>query len=75
MSVSPSKGSSAVRSSSALQILEQMQLEKAIGLTSTNHNSLCVNPVNGDVVYTAGCFLIIYNPKENKQVHHLQSRS
>jgi hypothetical protein len=43
-----------------------MQLEKVIGLTSTNQNSLCVNPVNGEVVYTAGCFLVVYCPKENK---------
>jgi mitogen-activated protein kinase binding protein 1 len=46
-------------------------LERVLGLTSTNSNSICVNPKTGDVVYIAGCFVIIYNPKENKQTHHL----
>lgn len=43
-----------------------MKLERVIGLTSSNQNSLCVNPKNGDVVYIAGCFLVIYSPKENR---------
>ena len=47
------------------------QLERVLGLTSSNNNSICVNPRNGEVVYLAGCFVVVYSPKENKQVHHL----
>ena len=50
-------------------------LERVLGLTSANSNSICVNPKNGDVCYLAGCFVVVYSPKENKQVQHLQSKS
>jgi len=52
-----------------------MQLEKVIGLSSRNNNSLAVNPINGDVAYPAGCIICVYSPKENKQTKFLFSRS
>ena len=39
-------------------------------MTATNENAVCVNPINGDLCYTSGCFVIIYIPKENKQSQH-----
>ena len=36
--------------------------------------SITVNPVSGDVCYPAGCFLVVYSPKDNKQNHFLKSR-
>jgi mitogen-activated protein kinase binding protein 1 len=36
---------------------------------------MCVNPVNGDVAYLAGCFVVVYGPTQNKQLAHLQSRT
>lgn len=50
-------------------------IERVLGLTSTSVNSVAVNPATGEVCYIAGCFAVIYNPKENKQAHHLQSKS
>jgi WD40 repeat protein len=50
-------------------------VERVLGLTSTSVNSIAVNPVTGEVCYIAGCFAVIYNPKENKQAHHIQSKS
>jgi len=47
-----------------------MTLEKVIGMTASNENGICVNPLNGDLCYAAGCFIVIYIPKENKQSHH-----
>jgi len=53
-----------------------MTLEKVIGMTAANENGICVNPFNGDLCYTAGCFIVIYSPKENKQSqHHVVSRT
>ncbi len=36
---------------------------------------MCVNPVNGEVAYLAGCFVVVYGPTQNKQLAHLQSRT
>jgi len=41
-------------------------LEKVIGMSSKNNNSMAVNPINGEIASTAGCVICIYNPKENK---------
>jgi hypothetical protein len=46
----------------------EMKLEKVIGLSSKGYNSIQVNPVTGDLIYLAGAYLVVYNPKENKQV-------
>jgi hypothetical protein len=46
----------------------KLLLERIIGNT-VNHNS-CVafNPVTGDVAYAAGCVVVVYSPKRDKQV-------
>jgi len=43
-----------------------MQLEKVLGFSSKNNNSVAVNPTTGDLAYPAGCVIVIYNPKENR---------
>jgi hypothetical protein len=50
-----------------------MQLEKVIGYSIRGQNALAINPVTGDIVYPAGCFLVVYSPKENKQTKFLRS--
>lgn len=52
-----------------------MTLEKVIGMTASNENGIAVNPLNGDLCYTAGCFIVVYSPKDNKQYHHVVSRN
>lgn len=59
----------------AIANYEHMQLEKVIGNTSENQNQICVNPRNGDILYIAGCFIVVYSPKENKQIFHLRSKN
>ena len=54
---------------------EEMQLEKVIGTSSKGANSLQVNPANGDVCYLAGSRLVIYSPRDAKQVKFLASRT
>lgn len=50
-----------------------MQLEKVIGTSSKNANALQVNPVNGDLVFLAGSYLVVYSPKDAKQTRFLSS--
>ncbi len=49
-------------------VLLQLQLDRVIGLTSTQHHALAVHPVNGYAVYAAGYLCIVYDPKTNTQV-------
>ena len=44
-----------------------LKLERAIGLTSLSNSSFCSSPTSGDVFYASGCFVVKYNPEENKQ--------
>jgi WD40 repeat protein len=43
-----------------------LQLERVIGLSTLNNASFCSSP-QGDLFYIAGCFVVRYNPEENKQ--------
>jgi len=52
-----------------------MQLEKVIGTSSKSTNSLQVNPATGDICYLAGSHLVIYSPRDAKQVKFLPSRT
>lgn len=39
------------------------------------HNaSFSCNPVTGDIAYPAGCLVVIYNAKRNKQVRFLANK-
>ena len=52
-----------------------MELEKVIGTSSKGANSLQVNPANGDICYLAGSRLVIYSPRDAKQIKFLASRT
>ncbi len=39
-----------------------MTLEKVIGFSSRNVNSISINPTNGDLAYPAGSVVVIYSP-------------
>lgn len=53
----------------------EMELEKVIGTSSKGANSLQVNPANGDICYLAGSRLVIYSPRDAKQIKFLASRT
>ena len=40
----------------------KMILEKVIGFSSRNVNSISVNSTNGDLAYPAGSIVVIYSP-------------
>ncbi|EDV24023.1 uncharacterized protein TRIADDRAFT_26392, partial [Trichoplax adhaerens] len=45
------------------------QLEQVIGITATNCSSLTCDPSSGTIAYLAGCVIVLYNPKTNRQSH------
>ncbi|EKX47079.1 hypothetical protein GUITHDRAFT_162765 [Guillardia theta CCMP2712] len=50
-----------------------MQLEKVIGNTIKSSCALSVNAVTGEFAYPAGCVLVFYNPRKNRQTHYFSS--
>jgi WD40 repeat protein len=49
-------------------------LEKIIGNTAVNTACMAVNPITNDVAYCAGCVLVVYSPKRNRQTRFLQNK-
>ena len=43
-----------------------MQLEKVIGTSSKDSYSIAINPVTGDIVYLAGCFVVVFSVRDAK---------
>ncbi|KAH9324663.1 hypothetical protein KI387_004841, partial [Taxus chinensis] len=48
-----------------------LELEKVIGLTTTNSSGFASNFSTGDFVYLAGCVVVVYNVNANCQVRFL----
>lgn len=48
--------------------IAQLQLERVLGMTCVHNSSLAVNNVTGEIAYPAGCIVVVYNPKRNRQV-------
>eukprot|EP00357_Protocruzia_adherens_P030928 CAMPEP_0115043006 /NCGR_PEP_ID=MMETSP0216-20121206/46605_1 /TAXON_ID=223996 /ORGANISM="Protocruzia adherens, Strain Boccale" /LENGTH=1428 /DNA_ID=CAMNT_0002425231 /DNA_START=108 /DNA_END=4394 /DNA_ORIENTATION=+ len=46
----------------------RLKLEKVIGISGRSNKGVQINPVTGDVAYIAGSIIVIYNPKQNKQI-------
>ncbi len=50
-----------------------LTLERVIGQTCLHNSALAVNPVTGDVAYPAGCVVVIYQPRHNRQSRFFHS--
>lgn len=50
-------------------------LERVIGCSTKSNFSIAVNSETGDIAYPAGSIIIIYKPKENKQVAFLTNKN
>eukprot|EP00854_Cymbomonas_tetramitiformis_P009072 gene9072-10750_t len=48
------------------------QVEKAIGITSSNCNALSCG-LSGDLAYCAGCVVVIFSPKRKAQTQFLRA--
>ncbi|ORY08103.1 WD40 repeat-like protein [Basidiobolus meristosporus CBS 931.73] len=47
-------------------------LEHVLGLTTTKNSNFAVHPSQDIVAYAAGCAVVLYNYRKNKQLHFLQ---
>ncbi|KAG1693677.1 hypothetical protein DVH05_023079 [Phytophthora capsici] len=45
-------------------------LERVLGLTALSNAQVAVNPVSGELAYAAGCIVVVYNLRRNKQVRY-----
>jgi WD40 repeat protein len=48
---------------------ERVTLERVLGLTCVNGNGLAVSSEAKCIAYPAGCVVVLYYPKQNKQIH------
>eukprot|EP00095_Tigriopus_kingsejongensis_P003257 maker-scaffold69_size418775-snap-gene-2.28 protein:Tk03257 transcript:maker-scaffold69_size418775-snap-gene-2.28-mRNA-1 annotation:"mitogen-activated protein kinase-binding protein 1-like isoform x2" len=49
--------------------LFKVKLERVLGLTVTTNAGLTCSPSSGVVAYPAGCTVVLYNPRKNRQSH------
>ncbi|CEG37512.1 WD40 repeat protein [Plasmopara halstedii] len=45
-------------------------LERVLGLTALSNAQVAVNPASGELAYAAGCIVVIYNLRRDKQVRY-----
>ncbi|XP_064622019.1 mitogen-activated protein kinase-binding protein 1-like isoform X4 [Lineus longissimus] len=57
------------RKSRPVPITERVSLEKVLGLTVTSNAALAVDPNTGTIAYPAGCVVVLFNGKKNRQSH------
>ncbi|KAK2561059.1 Mitogen-activated protein kinase-binding protein 1 [Acropora cervicornis] len=48
-------------------LTERATLEKVLGLTVSKNAALACDPLSGVVAYPAGCVVVLFNPRKNKQ--------
>ncbi|XP_069500664.1 WD repeat-containing protein 62 [Ambystoma mexicanum] len=47
----------------------RVKLETVLGITSTSNSSFTCDPSRGLIAYFAGCVIVLYCPRKNKQTH------
>ncbi len=52
---------------------KRVTLEKVIGLNVHDNFSVSINQKTGEVAYIAGCIVVVYDPKTNKQTQFLSN--
>ncbi|XP_077521792.1 WD repeat domain 62 [Amblyomma americanum] len=55
----------------ATPLSERVKLDRVLGLTVTSSAALDCDPSSGLVAYPAGCVLVLYNTRKNRQQHIL----
>ncbi|GAB6031727.1 hypothetical protein CHUAL_009471 [Chamberlinius hualienensis] len=53
--------------------LKPVKLERVLGFTIPGNASLRTEPNSGIIIYPAGCVVVLYNPRKNKQGHILNA--
>ena len=44
----------------------KLSLERVIGMTTTNNNSITFSPSDGQIAFTAGSIVVLYSPSLQK---------
>ncbi|XP_070180753.1 mitogen-activated protein kinase-binding protein 1-like isoform X2 [Littorina saxatilis] len=47
----------------------KLTLERVLGLTVSSNAAFSCDPVNGTIAYPAGCVVVLFNPRRNRQSH------
>ncbi|KAL5008973.1 hypothetical protein ScPMuIL_014554 [Solemya velum] len=63
------KSPSAKRRSRAVPINQRVTLERVLGLTASSNAALSCDPHTGTIAYPAGCVIVLFNPRRNRQSH------
>ncbi|XP_046630857.1 mitogen-activated protein kinase-binding protein 1-like isoform X3 [Daphnia pulicaria] len=50
-------------------VSERVKLERVLGLTVTSNAALACDPNTGTIAYPAGCAVVLFNPRKNRQTH------
>ncbi|XP_025105173.1 mitogen-activated protein kinase-binding protein 1-like isoform X6 [Pomacea canaliculata] len=61
------------RKSKVQPVGQRLTLERVLGLTVTSNAALSYDPVNGTIAYPAGCVVVLFNPRRNRQTHIFNS--
>lgn len=54
-------------------VADRVKLENVYGLTVTSNAALDCNPSTELIAYPAGCTVVLYNPRKNRQTHILNA--
>ncbi|KAL8619680.1 hypothetical protein ACOMHN_019735 [Nucella lapillus] len=57
------------RRSKVLPIGQRLTLERVLGLTVSSSAAFTCDPTSGVVAYPAGCVVVLFNPRKNRQSH------
>ncbi|CAM9225132.1 unnamed protein product, partial [Phaeothamnion confervicola] len=50
-----------------------LSLDRVLGQTCLGNSALAVNPATGDVAYPAGCVVVVYQPRRNRQIRYFRA--
>ncbi|KZS10660.1 putative Cilia- and flagella-associated protein 52 [Daphnia magna] len=50
-------------------VSERVKLERVLGLTVTSNAALACDHNTGTIAYPAGCAVVLFNPRKNRQTH------
>ncbi|XP_076464740.1 uncharacterized protein LOC143296598 [Babylonia areolata] len=57
------------RRSKVLPVGQRLTLERVLGLTVSSNAAFACDPVSGVFAYPAGCVVVLFNPRRNRQSH------
>jgi hypothetical protein len=50
-----------------------LRLERVVGVSARHNSGMVISPLTGEVVFPAGCIVVVYSPSRNKQRAYMRS--